>query len=349
MNWQELYQTMNPNLQALVWFAGFLAIALIARLIASITVLRLVRHTKTDLDDKLVHVIRGPVVITIILIGMMVAFARTTLGEDFSFLFNRIAKTVLIVIWSVSSIRIGETLIVRLGERDDPEGFFKPRVQPLMQMLLKMLVLGISTYFVFKAWNADISGWLASAGIIGIAVGFAAKDTLANLFSGVFIIADAPYQIGDYIVLDGQERGRVTHIGLRSTRILTRDDVAVIVPNAVISNTKIINESGGPYEMFRVRVDTSVAYGSDIDAVKACLQRIADEHPQVVKDPFPRVRFRSFGDSGLNIQLLVWVEKPELRGAVVDSLLTIIYKEFAKQGFEIPYPKRDIYLHKTDS
>ena len=77
-------------------------------------------------------------------------------------------------------------------------------------------------------------------------MGFAAKDTLANLFAGVFILADAPYKIGDFIVLDGGERGRVTKIGIRTTRILTRDDVEITIPNATIANSKIINESGGP-------------------------------------------------------------------------------------------------------
>jgi MscS family membrane protein len=82
---------------------------------------------------------------------------------------------------------------------------------------------------------------LASAGIIGIAVGFAAKDTLANLFSGVFILADSPYKLGDYVVLEDNSRGKVTQISLRSTRMLTRDDVEVTVPNSITGNTKIIN------------------------------------------------------------------------------------------------------------
>ena len=71
---------------------------------------------------------------------------------------------------------------------------------------------------------------LALAGIVGIAIGFTAKDTLANLFSGVFILADRPYKMGDYVNLESGERGRVTHIGIRSTRILTRDDIEVTVP-----------------------------------------------------------------------------------------------------------------------
>ena len=189
-----------------------------------------------------------------------------------------------------------------------------------------------------------MTAWLASAGIVGIAVGFAAKDTLANLFSGVLILADAPYKIGDYVVLDTGERGMVTHIGIRSTRMLTRDDVELTIPNSIMGNTKIINESGGPYKKFRIRVNVGVAYGSDIDQVKQLLFDVALNETSVCPDPEPRVRFRNFGNSSLDLDLLCWVEDPSLRGKVTDTLLTTIYKEFNKQGIEIPYTKQDLYI-----
>jgi small-conductance mechanosensitive channel len=189
-----------------------------------------------------------------------------------------------------------------------------------------------------------MTAWLASAGIVGIAIGFAAKDTLANLFSGVFILADAPYKIGDYVVLDSGERGKVTHIGIRSTRLLTRDDVEITIPNAIMGNTRIINESGGPHEKFRIRVSVGVAYGSDIDQVKEMLMNIAVTEPHVCETPTPRVRFRTFGASSLDIDLMCWVVNPEVRDVVLDTLNTTIYKQFKAEGIEIPYSKQDIYI-----
>ncbi len=180
-----------------------------------------------------------------------------------------------------------------------------------------------------------------------MAIGFAAKDTLANLFGGIFILADAPYKVGDFVVLGSGERGEVTQIGLRSTRLLTRDDVEVTVPNAVIANAKIVNESGGPWVKERVRVKVGVAYGSDIDQVREVLMAVAAENPHVEQDPEPRVRFRAFGDSGLDFELLAWVREPVLRGRVLDALNTEVYKRFAAAGIEIPYPKRDVYLHEA--
>jgi MscS family membrane protein len=207
-----------------------------------------------------------------------------------------------------------------------------------------LLVVALALYFVFLAWNINVTAWIASAGILGLAISFAAKDTLANLFSGVFILTDAPFKLGDFIVLDSGERGEVTHIGIRSTRLLTRDDVEITVPNSIMGNAKITNETGGPYERYRIRVKVGVAYGSDIDKVKSVLMDVAGSQPEVCKAPAPRVRFRAFGDSSLDHELLCWVDKPVLRGRVTHLLNTAVYKRFIKEGIDIPFPQRDVYI-----
>jgi small-conductance mechanosensitive channel len=202
----------------------------------------------------------------------------------------------------------------------------------------------VAGYLFLAIWGIDPTAWLASAGVIGIAVGFAARDTLANLFSGLFIVADSPYKIGDYIVLDTGDRGEVTHLGMRSTRLLTRDDVEITIPNSVIANAKIINESGGPWEKYRIRVPVGVAYGSDVDEVVALLESVAADHADVLDQPAPRVRMRGFGDSSLDFELLGWVEKPVLRGKVLHELFMAVYKRFAEEGVEIPFPQRDLHV-----
>ena len=162
------------------------------------------------------------------------------------------------------------------------------QVEALFTNLAAVVIIALAVYFIFHSWNVDMTAWLASAGIAGIAIGFAAKDTLANLFSGVFIMADSPYKLGDYVVLDNNERGKITHIGIRSTRLLTRDDVEVTVPNSIMGNSKIINESGGPHTKYRIRVKVGVAYGSDIDQVEQVLLKVAQNEAQVCEDPEPR-------------------------------------------------------------
>ncbi|MFB3082861.1 MAG: mechanosensitive ion channel family protein, partial [Gammaproteobacteria bacterium] len=191
--------------------------------------------------------------------------------------------------------------------------------------------------------------WLASAGIVGLALSFAAKDTLANLFAGMAILVDAPYKLGDFIILETGERGEVTNIGMRSTRILTRDDVEITIPNGLMGNSKIVNQSGGPHTNYRIRIKISCAYGSDIDHVRQLLMNAAEEEPGVCESPEPRVRFRSFGDSGLAFELLCWVRLPVMRGQIEDKLNCDIYKRFAKEGIEIPYPKQDVYVRHLPS
>ena len=193
--------------------------------------------------------------------------------------------------------------------------------------------------FIFKGWGWDVTGWLASAGVIGIVIGLAAKDTLANFFSGIFIMADAPYKENDYINLDSGERGYVTNIGLRSTRLLTRDDIEITIPNSVIANSKIINESGGPNEDERVRINIGVAYGSDIDKVRNILLDIANKNDNISKKNTPRVRFRTFENPLSISNFFSGFQKPEMRGRVSDEINTEVYKTFNRENIEIHFLK----------
>ncbi len=111
-----------------------------------------------------------------------------------------------------------------------------------------------------------------------------------------------------------------------------------------MGNTRIVNESGGPHEKFRIKVAVGVAYGSNIDQVRQVLHDIAIAEPQVCADPEPRIRFVTFGASSLDFELQSWVENPELRGQALDSLNSTIYKRFMAEGIEIPYSKHDLYI-----
>jgi small-conductance mechanosensitive channel len=215
----------------------------------------------------------------------------------------------------------------------------------LLHNAAKVVLAAMAVYFVFLAWNIDVTAWLASAGIVGLALSFAAKDTLSNLFAGVSIVVDAPYKTGDYIILDSGERGVVTDIGLRSTRILTRDDVEITVPNGIIGNSTIINEAGGPPSQHRIRIGVGVAYGSDLDHVIDTLQKVAEDNKDILGKPEPRVRFRLFGDSSLNFELLGWIADPANRGRVKHELNCAVYRAFSEEGIQIPFPQRDVYVH----
>ena len=209
--------------------------------------------------------------------------------------------------------------------------------------IVRMLLLLGAVFLLLAIWKINITPLLASAGIVGVAVALAAKETLSNFFGGVSVMLDQPYKVGDYIVLDSGERGEVVDIGLRSTRILTRDDVLVSIPNAIITNTKIVNESA-PEPRFRVRIKIGVAYGSDIDQVEAVLLSQTLNHPLMAPEPEPRVRLRQFGESSLDFELLCWAHRPHDKGRLIHELNRSIYKAFNAQGIVIPFPQRDIHL-----
>ncbi|MEX1350606.1 MAG: mechanosensitive ion channel family protein [Desulfobacterales bacterium] len=216
-------------------------------------------------------------------------------------------------------------------------------VTRLITRVISFIIIFVLFYKAAEHSGIPVNAVFASAGIAGFAVAMAAKDTLSNLFGGVTIFMDRPFRPGDYIVLDNTERGEVVQIGLRSTRIQTRDDVMITIPNSIITSTKIVNQSS-PKPMFRVRVKIGVAYGSDIRQVETILVEQVRSNPQAAQNPKPRVRFRKFGDSSLDFELLCWAKRPHDRGRLMHGLNTGIYNAFAKAGIEIPFPQRDLHL-----
>ena len=216
-------------------------------------------------------------------------------------------------------------------------------VTRLVMRVLSFIVVFILFYNAADRFGIPVNAVFASAGIAGFAVAMAAKDSLSNLFGGVTIFLDQPFRTGDYIVLENNERGEVMQIGLRSTRIQTRDDVMITIPNSIITNTKIVNQSS-PEPMFRLRIKIGVAYGSDIKQVETILIEQVRSNPLAAQHPEPRVRFRTFGDSALEFELLCWAKRPHDRGRLMHELNTSIYNAFAEAGVEIPFPQRDVHI-----
>lgn len=337
----------------LAFFAAFVVDFIVRRVLRVLT-----SRTKTAADDELLNLFHRPVRITVILIGMWVAVqqlgleptrneANEIIGIDHEVWIGSVLQTLGLFVWTGFAFRFS-VMLLRLLSRDTKRvQVIESSTLPLFENLAKILIFGAAVYLGVRFWGGDAKGLIASAGVAGIAIGFAAKDTLANLFSGVFIIADSPYRLGDYIVLDSGERGKVINIGLRSTRLLTRDDIEITIPNAVMGAAKIMNETGGPAPSRRVRIPVGVAYGSDVDLVKEVLMQVAQASEFVLPAPEARVRFRAFGNSTLDFELLGWIREPELRGRAVDSILTDIYKTFAEHKIEIAFPQLDVHLHKV--
>lgn len=344
---ESLKISTSPFVNALISVFVFVMLAKIADWIVDKVLRRFSRFTKTDVDDKIIDLVHKPVFYTIIVVGVVLSVLDLKPPPAQAFYVQGVLYSLLSVIWCVTAIRLSNTAIEHtIYAFSDTTGMGKDMV-PLIENISKIVIIVATLMVVLSIWSIDITPVIASAGIAGAAVAFAAKDTIANFFGGISVFVDKPFTIGDYIVLDKGERGEVVDIGLRSTRIKTRDDILITIPNSVIANTKIINESA-PVPNFRVRIPVSVAYGSDIDAVQDALLEIAAGNGYVLPEPSPRVRFRQFADSSLNFELLCWAKEPALKGLTVHELNCSIYKRFNETGIRIPYPQRDVHIFRHD-
>ena len=306
---------------------------------------RIASATKTDLDDQILAVIRRPTSLTILVVGLWFALVSLSLPPGTIKLARSLCVSAALVFWTTALVSIAHLTITTAAEH--PSGIIQEKTRPLFDMASKMLIVGFALYFFFHAWGINLTAWVAGAGVTGIVLGLAAQDTLSNLFAGLFILTDAPFKLGDFLQLSDGVRGRVTTIGLRSTRIVTNNLVEIIIPNSELASARITNESGGPEMPARIQVGVGVAYGVDIDAVRSFLMEEAMSLEGLAEgERFkPLVRFMNFGASSLDFHVIVWPAEPAHREDIIDALNTRIYKRLNKENIEIPYPKRDVYLY----
>ena len=339
----------HPLLRSAAITVAAVVAASLAEIVISRSLAAAAAKTTTTLDDNLIAALRRPIFLSVLFYGLSWALVPLNLPPKAIVAITSIMETVAVLVWAGAAFNVGALLLEAISGRPGSSSILQQRTLPLFGMLLKGFTFAMAVYFLFLAWQIDVTAWLASAGIIGLAVGFAAQDTLANLFAGIFIIADAPYKIDDYIVLDDGTRGRVTRIGIRSTRVLTLDDVEITIPNSVIGGSKIINEAGGPSLKQRVAVAVDAAYGADVDLVRKVLLSCTKDVGGISPVPAPTTRFRAFGASGLAFELLVWIDNPSERDAILDGLHERVYKAFNEANLEIPFSKHDLYLKEMPS
>ena len=335
-------------LKANPWILGALLILLslaFSRVIGQFftkVLTRLVGRTSSTLDDKVITQLQKPLQLTVVLGSAMLVVHAAIVEDHIRDPLFRGLESVLIVVWCMVAVRVCSIAFhefIRKRSQDRPVA----HALPLLNNLIMVLLLGLGAYWLLSVWKINVTPLLASAGIATAAIALASKDTLSNFFGGVSIFVDRPYRLGDYIILEKGERGKVVDIGVRSTRLLTRDDVLITVPNALMANTMIINQSGH-VARFRVRVKVGVGYDSDPEQVEKTLLDACQGFPEIIVSPGPRVRFRSFGDSALEYELLFWVRDPGDRGRVTHEVNTSVLKKLRAANIEIPFPQRVVHL-----
>jgi MscS family membrane protein len=302
--------------------------------------------TRISFDDKLINYLHIPICWSVFWFGVLHALRVAPLKDPWQVTLPQVAQSMILIIWLIAMFRIFNWIVEYYLSGAHERGKIGKDLFMLMKNVLRVLVIIAGLLWLLAIWQINLTPLFASAGIAGIAVALAAKDTLANFFGGISIFMDNTYKVGEYIILESGERGEVVEIGIRSTRMKTRDDVIVTIPNSIIANSKIINESA-PIPRFRIRVPVGVAYGSNLEKVENVLLAVTAANDNIEKFPEPRVRLRTFADSSVNFELLCWVKDPRDKGLETHNLLKAAYKAFEEHAITIPFPQRDVHIIKT--
>lgn len=304
----------------------------------------LVGRTESRLDDIVFEELRLPVIVTVGLAGVYLltqspAAATNILAqEQLDQFFGRPSLSIIVLVWAWSLNRIVNRATDALADAGPRYDF-----APVFSNVWTIFVFIAAGMAVLSIWHIEITPLLGAAGIAGIAIGFAAKDTVANFFGGLALYFDDTYKVGDYVVLESGDAGTVVKIGIRSTTLLTRSEVLVTVPNAMLNAGKVVNRSA-PQRRMRIKLPIGVAYGTDIDEFEELMLAVTEAEDLVLEKPHARIRFRGFGDSALQYELLCWVASPTREGKAIHRLNRAIYHELAAAGIEIPFPQRDVTL-----
>ena len=210
----------------------------------------------------------------------------------------------------------------------------------LFKRLVYWLLLALFIASALKQMGFSLSVLLGAAGVLSVALGFASQTSASNLISGLFLIGEQPFQLGDTIKV-GNTTGEVLSIDLLSVKLRTFDNLYVRIPNESLIKSEMTNLTRFPIRRFDLLI--GVAYKENISQVRQIMQNVADNNPLCMDDPSPAFLFLGFGDSSLNIQFSVWAKRENFRD-LRNSLQEEIKLAFDKAGIEIPFPQRTVYL-----
>ena len=344
----EAVAALPPVQVTAVVLLAALASAVVLEKVVLVATRRFVARTESEFDDVVFEELRLPVLLTVFLAAVYLltrlpaAEAGALDARTLDLFFGRPSLSVILVAWAWAL----NQLVNRVVDEVDEVGQYE--FAPVLSNVWTLVVVLGAAVGLLSLWKIDVTPLVGAAGVAGIAVGFAARDTVANFFGGLALYFDDTYALGDYVELDDGTAGTVVKMGVRSTTLLTRDEVLVTVPNAMLNAGKVVNQSA-PRRRKRVELPVGVGYDTDLDAFETLALEVAEAEGLVLADPSPRVRFRGFGDSALQYDLLCWVASPDHEGRAVHELGRALYARLLETGVEVPYPKRDLTVREASA
>lgn len=320
--------------------------AWLARIILKRILKPLTRRTNTKIDDLIVKNLGSMIFYIIIAIGLKVSLSYVSLE---SYYYNGMVETFLIIVITILVLRIVNDLATHWKQdwADKTASTADDRLIPLIEKIIKVILVALAVIFIFDSWEIDISPLLATAGIAGIAVSLAVKDSLANILGGLQLVLDKTFKVGDKVKLESGELGVILDIGLRSTKLRTYDNEVIYIPNGYLANAKVRNYTV-PDLKLRVNVEFGVVYGSNTDKVREVVLQALKKMDKVLDDPEPAVQFLSMSDFSLDFIARAWVEDYIDAYSTKLHMTDEIYNALNREGISIPFPTHTVYTKKMD-
>ncbi len=344
----KIFESIMSNiyLEFLFILAVSLVVALIAKFILIQVLKPLAKKTKTKIDDLIIKSVSSILFYIILALGFIIGF------QTFQFqtqVYGNLVDTFLIFLVTIALIRIinnmSKTWIRDWAKKTKSTA--DDRLIPLVEKIMKAVVIILAFIFVFDAWDIDISPLLATAGIAGLAVGFALKDSLANIMGGLQLVLDKTFKVGDKVQIESGEMGIILDIGLRSTKLKTYDNEVIYIPNGQLANAKIKNFTV-PDLSVRVNVEFGVIYGADPEKVRQVVLEALKKIDGVLEVPEPAVQFVKMSDFSLDFIARVWVKDYTEAYDMKLKATDVVYNALNQAGIGIPFPTRTVYTKSID-
>jgi len=312
---------------------------------------RVTNRTDTKLDNVLLETLRRPLYVLSVIFALQMALARLNflptswgakIGDIFYILYG---ATIFVFIWrAVVDLFSWYGREVAYRTETDLDEQLMPFVQRIVVIILWLI--GIIT--LLGHFDVDITAMVTTLGIGSLAIALAAQATLADTIAGFTIMIDRPFRIGDRIQIQELNTwGDVIDVGLRSSRIRTRDNRMVIVPNSVINKSLIVNYSF-PDTKYRIQIQIGVAYGTDLELARSTMIETVQKVEGVLPDHKVEALFLEFGPSELVFRVRWWLDSYADTRRMFDRVNSALYDALNTVGIEIPYPQMDI-RHRSDS
>lgn len=217
--------------------------------------------------------------------------------------------------------------------------------QIALKQFLSYIIWLLAVFAILELFGISSMIWASSAALL-VGIGLGLQDSFKDIISGIIILVEGTVEVGDILEVDGIV-ARVVKIGLRTSKLETRDRVSIIIPNSNLVVNKVTNWTHDD-QPTRFHIKVGVAYGSDVSVVSKLLMQAAMEHEKVLKDPAISVLFRNFGDSALDLELQFYTREFFTIDAVKSDIRFKINDLFDKNGIQIPFPQRDVWVRNPD-